>query len=42
MPDLIEQPDYNDLYKNAIIFSRNIFFSLVLGVTANVQIKKIP
>jgi hypothetical protein len=36
MPQLIEDNDWDGLYKNGIVFSRNLFFSVVLGITANV------
>lgn len=41
-PDLVVQSDWDKLKKSSIGIARNIVFSIVLGVVANVQIKRIP
>ena len=41
-PDIVPEEDWDTLKKSGIGISRNIVFSIILGVFANVQIKRIP
>ena len=41
-PELVEDEDISKLKKNVTIIGRNLIFSLILGVTINVQIKRLP